>query len=135
MNATIYVAVVDDDEDFLRAITRLLRATGFEPIGYPSAETFLADSAHPAPDCAVLDIHLGGMSGLDLRRHLTRTGNSVPVIFVTAHDDARTREEAQQVGCSAYLRKPVPGKSLIEAILHAIKRANPDKEGTRVEGA
>jgi FixJ family two-component response regulator len=116
----IHVAVVDDDEGFLRAIGRLLRAAGFEPMAYPSAEAFLAD-ATPAPrDCAVFDIHLGGMSGLDLCRHLAAQGRRLPVIFVTAHDEPATREEAREVGCSAYLRKPVPGKALIEAINKAV---------------
>jgi FixJ family two-component response regulator len=116
----IHVAVVDDDEAFLRAVGRLLRAAGFEPVPYPSAEAFLADET-PAPrDCAVFDIHLGGMSGLELCRHLTAQGSRLPVIFVTAHDEPSTQEEAKAVGCSAYLRKPVPGKTLIEAINKAV---------------
>ncbi len=116
-----YVAVVDDDDSFLRAIGRLLRAAGFEPVAYSSAEAFLADTARPTPDCAVLDIHLGGISGLDLRRQLNAQGSTVPVIFVTAHDEPKVREEAEQVGCSAYLRKPVPGRLLLEAISKALK--------------
>ncbi len=114
------MAVVDDDEGFLRAIGRLLRAAGFEPIAYASAEAFLADAASAQRDCAVFDIHLGGMSGLDLCRHLAAQGSTLPVIFVTAHDEPATREEAQEVGCAAYLRKPVPGRALIEAINKAL---------------
>jgi len=115
-----YVAVVDDDDSFLRAIGRLLRAAGFEQVGYSSAEAYLADTTHSAPDCLVLDIHLGGMSGLDLRRQLTALGRTTPVIFVTAHDEPEVGEAAQQVGCSAYLRKPVPGQLLLEAINNAL---------------
>ena len=117
----IHVAVVDDDDSFGRALGRLLRAAGFEPVRYSSAEAFLEDTTHAPPDCLVLDIHLGGASGLDLRRHLTALGSAIPVIFVTAHDEPKIREEAQQVGCSAYLRKPVPGQLLIEAINKAVK--------------
>jgi FixJ family two-component response regulator len=120
-----HVAVVDDDDSFLRAIGRLLRASGFEPAAYPSAEAFLADTAHAAPDCAVLDIHLGGMSGLDLCRRLVALGRAIPVIFVTAHDEPKIREEAERAGCAAYLRKPVPGKLLIQAITEAVKPSNP----------
>ena len=116
----IHVAVVDDDDSFGRAISRLLRAAGFEPIGYSSAEAFLEDATHAPPDCLLLDIHLGGASGLDLRRHLTALGSAIPVIFVTAHDEPKVREEAQRAGCSAYLRKPVPGHLLIEAITKAV---------------
>ena len=114
------MAVVDDDSSFLRAIGRLLRASGFEPASYSSAEAFLADTQHAPPDCAVLDIHLGGMSGLDLCRKLTARGGTLPVIFVTAHDEPKIREEAEQAGCQAYFRKPVPGKLLLEAITRAI---------------
>ncbi len=117
----IHVAVVDDDEGFLRAIGRLLRAAGFEATPYHSAEAFLADASSTPRDCAVFDIHLGGMSGLDLRRHLTAQGSKLPVIFVTAHDEPATRDQAEEVGCSAYLRKPVPGKALIDAITQAVK--------------
>ncbi len=112
--------MVDDDDSFGRAIGRLLRAAGFEPVGYPSAEAFLEDTTRPPPDCLVLDIHLGGASGLELRRHLTTLGSPIPVIFVTAHDEPKVREEAEQVGCSAYLRKPVSGHLLIEAINNAV---------------
>jgi len=87
---------------------------------YPSAEPFLASTALPQPDCLVLDIHLGGMSGLDLRQQLNAFGRTTPVVFVTAHDEPKIREEAQQVGCSAYLRKPVPAKLLLEAISKAV---------------
>lgn len=116
--------MVDDDESFGRAIGRLLRAAGFEPVGYSSAEAFLADTARAQPDCLVLDIHLGGASGLELRRHLTALGRTTPVIFVTGHDEPKIRDEAQQVGCSAYLRKPVPRQSLLEAIGKAVKPRN-----------
>ena len=121
MNRTkINVAVVDDDESFARSLERLFRASGFEVRTYPSAEAFLAPTPLPQPDCLVLDIHLGGMSGLDLQRQLCEAGNPVPIIFVTAHDAPEVREEAQRAGCSAYFLKPVPRKPLIEAINKAV---------------
>jgi FixJ family two-component response regulator len=116
----IYVAVVDDDESFSRAIGRLLRAAGIESSVYGSAEAFLHDTTHAPADCLVLDIQLGGMSGLALRRYLTAQGTTTPVIFVTAHDEPKVREDALQIGCSAYFRKPVPGKLLLEAITNAV---------------
>ena len=120
----IYVAVVDDDESFSRALGRLLRAAGFESSIYNSAEAFLQDTAHAPADCLVFDIELGGMSGLDLRRQLTARGTTTPVIFVNAHDEPEIREEARQIGCSAYLRKPVPGELLVEAINKAVNPSN-----------
>ena len=120
----IYVAVVDDDASFSRAIGRLLRASGFDSSIYNTAEAFLQDTTHAPADCLVLDIQLAGVSGLDLRRRLTAQGTTTPVIFVTAHDEPEVREEARQIGCSAYFRKPVPGKLLLEAINNAVNLTN-----------
>ena len=116
----INVAVVDDDESFARALERLFRASGFEVRTYPSAEAFLAPTPLPQPDCLVLDIQLGGMSGLELQQRLRELGAPAPIIFVTAHDAPGVREEAERAGCSAYFLKPVPGKSLLEAITKAV---------------
>ena len=78
----INVVIVDDDESFARSLERLFRATGFEAHMYPSAETFLAATPLPQPDCLVLDIHLGGMSGLDLQRRLRELGTLSPITNV-----------------------------------------------------
>jgi FixJ family two-component response regulator len=115
----IYVAVVDDDESLRRSLSRLLRATGFQPIAYPSAETFLDDDKRPDFDCLVLDIRMDGMSGIDLQKQLAGTGSATPVVFITAHDDPKVREQALAAGCAGYFRKTDPG----EAVLAAIKIA------------
>ena len=112
----IYVAVVDDDEELCRSFGRLLRAAGFQPITYDSAEALLADTKHPQFDCLVLDIELGGMSGIELGRKLAAEGNLAPIIFVTAHDDPETRLEAEAAGCAAYFRKNDSGDDVLEAI-------------------
>ena len=114
-----YVAVVDDDESACRALSRLLRAEGIQPVSYLSAEAFLADTKRPLFDCLVLDIQLGGMSGIDLHRQLRSSGSSTPVIYVTAHDEPEMREQALSVGCAAYFRKTAPGQEVLEAIRHA----------------
>jgi FixJ family two-component response regulator len=112
----IYVAVVDDDENLCRSFGRLLRAAGIQPITYPSAEAFLADTKHPQFDCLVLDIQLGGMSGIELGRRLMSEGGHAPFIFITAHDDAEARAEAEAAGCAAYFRKTDSGADVLEAI-------------------
>ncbi len=114
------VALVDDDESLCRSLARLLRARGIESIAYRSAEDFLGDASHPRLDCLLLDIHLGGMSGIDLARRLADGGSTVPVIFITAHDEPRVREEALRAGCVAYLRKSDPGEAVVEALRRAI---------------
>jgi FixJ family two-component response regulator len=111
-----YVAVVDDDESSCRSMSRLLRAGGFQTITYPSAEAFLADRKHPQFDCLVLDIRLGGMSGIELRKRLQAVSRDVPVVFVTAYDSPEIREEAHRAGCSGYFRKTDPGSEILSAI-------------------
>lgn len=118
--ANIYVAVVDDDESLCRSLGRLLRAAGFQPITYLSAEAFLADRKHPQFDCLVLDVQLGGISGIELQRQLVAKGGTPPVIFITAHDDPDARTQAQAAGCAAYFRKADSGSEVIEAIRRAV---------------
>jgi FixJ family two-component response regulator len=109
------VAIVDDDPSMLGATRDLLDAHGFATRTFASAEEFL-DAAADDIDCLLLDIHLGGMSGIELRRELKISLAKLPVIFMTALDDERTRDEALKVDCVAYLRKPYSARQLIEAI-------------------
>jgi FixJ family two-component response regulator len=115
----IQVAVVDDDPGYLRALERLLRAAGFTPRGYSSAEAFLQELPRPPIDCAILDIWLGTMTGFDIARRLAAEGSRVPVILMTAHDEPGAREQAREVGGAAYLRKPFSAQLLFEAIQQA----------------
>ena len=117
-----YVAVVDDDESFARALSRLLRASEFEVCTFASAEEFLGATALQPPDCLVLDMQLGGMSGVELQQRLRELGHPSPIIFVTAHDSAKVRVEAEKAGCVAYLRKPVSSQTLLEAVATALGR-------------
>jgi FixJ family two-component response regulator len=111
-----YVAVVDDDESHCRALGRLLRAAGIQPITYASAEAFLADTKHPQFDCLVLDIRLIGMSGIELGQRLVAEGGCTPFIYITAHDDPETRAGAEASGCAAYFRKTDSAADVLEAI-------------------
>ena len=113
---TLYVAVVDDDENFCRSLGRLLRAAGMQPITYTSAEAFLADTKHPVFDCLVLDVHLGEMSGIELGQRLVAEGRDAPFICITAHDDPETRALAEAAGCAAFFRKNDSGAVVIDAI-------------------
>jgi FixJ family two-component response regulator len=110
------IAVVDDDASMLKGIERLLRAYGFATKVFASAEAFLDFDAAADVDCLLVDIHLGGMSGIELRRHLTASGRELPVIFMTAFDDEATRAQAQSAGCIAFLHKPFVANLLLGAI-------------------
>jgi FixJ family two-component response regulator len=116
----IYVAVVDDDESLCRSMSRLLRAAHLQPIVYPSAEAFLADTKRPKFDCLVLDIQLKGMSGLDLSRRLSAVNDLTPVVFITAYDDPEVRAQAETSGCAGYFRKTDSGADVLVAIRRAI---------------
>ena len=91
------------------------RRKGFDMETFASAETFLA--AAPTNSVSlVVDIHLDGMFGIELRRRLAASGSRLPVIFITAVDSESTRKEAMEAGCIAFLRKPFPANALIVAI-------------------
>lgn len=110
------MAIVDDDPSIRKSVERLLKMHGFVTEGYASAEGFLERSAVSRIDCLVLDIHFDGMSGIELQRYLIAVGSTIPVIFITAVDDALLEQEALQTGCVAYLHKPFRAASLIAAI-------------------
>ena len=120
----IYVTVVDDDESVCRSLSRLLRAAHFQPIPYLSAEALLADTKHPRFDCLVLDIRLGGISGLELRRRLSAVNDRTPVVFITSHDEPGVRAEAEASGCAGYFRKTDPGEQMIEAITRVLNKSD-----------
>jgi CheY-like chemotaxis protein len=110
------IAVIDDNTSMLKGLSRLLSAHGFEVQTYSSAELFLECLAKCDVDCLLLDVHLGGISGIDLQRLLTLSGTDLPVIFMTGIDSEATRQEAFDAGCVAYLRKPFSANLLIDAI-------------------
>jgi FixJ family two-component response regulator len=114
------VAVVEDDPSMRRSIERLLNAHGYKTEGYDSAERFLESGSACVIGCLVLDIHLGNMSGIQLRHRLSDSGSSLPVIFITAVDDDVLETQALAAGCLAYLHKPFAAKLLLSAIDKAL---------------
>ena len=90
------IAVVEDDPGMRKALDRLLRAAGYKTELFPSAEALMATETPHLADCLIFDIHLPGISGLELRRRLTASGHKPPVIFITALDDEAARDEARR---------------------------------------
>jgi FixJ family two-component response regulator len=113
------IVVVEDDAGMSKAIARLLRAAGFQPVSFASAEELLQTEAADFAACLVLDIHLPGLSGLELARLLITSGRARPVIFITGQDEPSLRDEARRLGC-AYFRKPFEGSALLAAIRAAV---------------
>lgn len=107
------VVVVEDDPASRRTLGRVLRAGGYEPATYASAEDYLAAPPADTPLGMVLDVHLGLMSGLDLQQRLRRSGSTLPIIVITALDDARSQQQAESQGCLAFLRKPCEASTIL----------------------
>lgn len=116
MTASRYVAVVDDDASLCRSLARLLRLSGYQVITYESAEQFLADPLRTHFGCLLVDIQLGGMSGIEMHGKLLEEGNRTPVIYITAFDDPRAHEEAARLGYAGYFRKTDAGNDILEAV-------------------
>ena len=116
------VAVVEDDVAMRKSIERLLQASGFDTATFACGHDFLNSAAATTASILVLDIHLEGMSGLDLQRCRLASGSKCPVIFITAYDDESTREQALRLGCAAYLLKPFEAHQLTEALQRALLR-------------
>ena len=111
------IYVLDDDPDMLRGLERLLKVHGFRPKLFQSAEPFFASVGNGDDAlCLLLDVHLNGASGIEVKRRLMGSGVRLPVIFITANDNAATRRSIAEVGCVAYLAKPFTAKSLVAAI-------------------
>ena len=114
------IGVVDDDTSVLRALHLFLKVAGFRVATFTSAEDFLRSEDLERVQCLVLDVQLGGMSGFDLSDYLAASQRRIPLIFVTAHADAQTRERAKRAGAVEYLRKPFDEDVLVRAIRKAV---------------
>lgn len=119
------IAVIDDESSLRTSLSRLLRLADFVPVGYPSAEAFLADDKHPQFSCLLLDVRLEGMSGLDLLRQLGAGGDHPPVMFITAFDDPEICAQATALGCAGFFRKTSPGANIIDAIRRVTRGHEP----------
>lgn len=116
----IEVAIIDDDASLCRSLGRLLRLAGFQPSAFSSAEAFLSDGERTRFACLLVDIQLGGMSGLEMQRALVAEGARAPVIFITAHDEPAVRSEAMHNGCAGFFSKTDDGAHILNAIRQAV---------------
>lgn len=115
------VAVVDDEEPVRKALERLLRSAGLDVETFNSGARFLESVAEHTPSCVVLDLHMPRVTGFDVQARLAVTHGSLPVVIITAHDSQEAHDRAIEGGAKAYLRKPVDGQALLDAIASAIK--------------
>jgi two-component system, LuxR family, response regulator FixJ len=119
-NSQALIAIVDDDESFREALQSLLSLIGFRTAIFPSSQDFLASPEFPDVSCAILDVSMPGMDGLELQQHLVAT-HPIPIVFVTDLRDAKTRDQAVAAGAVRYLNKPVSEETLIDALNSALR--------------
>jgi FixJ family two-component response regulator len=112
----ITIFIVDDDESVRRALKRLTKSAGFKAKTFASAEEFLNHGDHNRPGILVLDVRMPGMSGLELQKQLAASDAELPVIFITAHENAQAAEMALADGAVAFLQKPFDDRALLDAI-------------------
>ena len=119
------VFVVDDDESVRESLGGLIRSAGLRVETFASARQFLAGSRAntvDAPSCLVLDVHLPGLSGLDLQKRMAEVNVEIPIIFITGRGDIPTTVRAMKAGAVEFLTKPFRDEDLLDAIGQAIER-------------
>ena len=116
--AKIYV--IDDDESVRKAFKRLLRSVNLDVEIFSSAEDFLKTQKSEKNSCIIIDFRMPGLTGFDLQRRLKDQGVRIPVIVISASDNAQVREQARELGAVAFFRKPIDDQALLDAIDWAI---------------
>jgi RNA polymerase sigma factor (sigma-70 family) len=123
------VFVVDDDASVREALRSLIRWIGLRCETFESAAAFLAAERPDAPSCLVLDVHLPGISGLDLPAELGRSGQTLPIVFITGQGTIPMGVRAMKAGAVEFLTKPFDERALLSAIEQALGRDRVAREG------
>ena len=116
------VAIVDDDRSVQSALKDLMESAGLSAQCFGSAEEFLKSDQRNQTASLVADIRMPGMSGLELQEKLKAEGSRIPIIFITAHGDAKMKMQAMKAGALEFLSKPLDNEVLLEKVLAALKR-------------
>ena len=119
-NNQALIAIVDDDQSFREALDSLVKLIGFRTATFASARNFLDSPELANVSCAILDVSMPGMDGLELQQHLVAT-HPIPIIFITDLRDAKTREQAVRAGAINFLNKPFSEETLLNALNSALR--------------
>jgi FixJ family two-component response regulator len=122
MVSTSLVSVVDDDESVRESLPDMLRKFGFPSQVFSSAEDFLTSDYLGKTSCLILDVAMPGMSGPDLQQELQHRQIAIPIVFITAHDDAAVRPRLMQDGAVDCLLKPFSLTALRDAVHAALRQ-------------
>ena len=116
-----FIAIVDDDTSVQTALQDLIESEGLSTLCFGSAEQFLDSGAQRNAACLIADIRMPGMSGLELQAKLKADRCRIPIIFITAHGDAKMQTQALREGALKFLAKPFDNTVLLEALHAAIE--------------
>lgn len=118
------IALLDDEAPVRVALGRLLRLANYEVLAYASGEEFLSALDDCVPDCAVLDVHLPGLTGIQVQQRLQSGAVRFPVVFITASEDAAVDRDAREAGGLCVLRKPFSSAELLASIELALQASS-----------
>src|SRR5262245_21635933 len=125
------IAVVDDEVSIRKALRRLIQTWDMRVETFESGQAFLDSLAAEHPDCVILDVHMPGLTGIEVQHEIVRRGLTFPVIAITGYDKADIRSQCLAAGAIAYLNKPLDEAPLFEAVTRALQRGSPQPADTR----
>jgi FixJ family two-component response regulator len=121
LNRTL-ISIVDDDQPFRESMQKLVMLLGYPVEAFSSAADFLASRSLPKTACLVADVHMPGMTGIELYGRLINLGHAIPTILVTAYPDEAVRDRALKDGVVCYLSKPLDDEDLERCLRSALRR-------------
>jgi FixJ family two-component response regulator len=129
LNRTL-ISIVDDDRLYRESMRKLVVLMGYTVEAFPSAADFLASRFLPETTCLIADVHMPGMTGVELHRHLVDAGYAIPTILVTAYPDEVVRDQALKDGVVCYLSKPVDDDYLERCLRSALQPGTPIEDNS-----
>lgn len=118
---TVYL--LDDEPSLLKALSRILRAHGFDVMTFEKTDDFFEHERSPGLACLILDLAMPGLDGLEVQQRLAEMQDRLPIVFLTGHGDIPTSVKAIKAGADDFLSKPVKGDDLVSAVNSALNRA------------
>jgi FixJ family two-component response regulator len=125
LSAKTLISIIDDDDDVREALAGLMNSRGFTVETFPSAVDFLARPNVRDTSCLIMDVHMPGMTGIELHRRLVELGYAIPTILITAYPDDSVRARALADGIICYLSKPCDEDTLLGCVWSALEQAKP----------
>jgi len=124
------ISIIDDDQHFRVSMRKLVMLLGYTVEEFSSADDFLASRVLPETACLVTDVHMPGMSGIELHGRLIKLGYAIPTILVTAYPDEGVRDQVMKDGVVCYLSKPVDDGDLERCLRSALNPGEPVEESS-----